>query len=667
MKKNENKQKKILDLWQKPDEQAEAGEPIGCLCSSFTFHPDLFEEECLSRFLGLNEDSKEEPELYAIQLDYKLSQTGRMCVFVDKKYAKGKRNPRWSLIPVNTKRAFHPKLQILIWEKYLRVIIGSANLSRSGYRSNNELVLNFDYYNNAEADKEFLIDCLQYYNDVNNASGSSDDVKNDVKELIKRATKILSQFELEPPEQIPHFIGIKPRGKSVFEQINFFKPSSARYNTAIIESPSFDKPGTKNEAAIEVWNMLEQRKDAVVIYRLSGNIAASDNKIELFAPKELILSKPKRENATIEVKIVDECIEDQIRPLHSKYISFEDDRWLSVVIGSSNFSQSGLGLGNNNFEANTYFLIDKNKYNSTAKIFGQILTNSTDVILDEKIVWQPSKMDTDDQEPSDFCDFIQYIQFDQVNGEGVYKISIVLDAPDFLVIDPSNDQVIFSHKKSTIQEIIFKASKLYPLYDLKICWEDKKCDFPVNILSQDAIPAPDYLSNLTLEEITNLLSSNLPLQKALIYLYKKKQDEKLKSEKIIYDPLKRVDNSSFILQKTRLFSWTVLALRKRIEAPVFSKENLKWRLSGPLGILTIKNVLLKHFTSEEEKAFFLNELISEFSNLSFQLAPGSLSKMEIDSQVVPLLQILKTELNTYAPLVSDNLKKFIKASESRYE
>ena len=48
---------KLLDAWVAPDD---AGDPVGCLATSFTFSPVFFEEECLGRFLQLESDPTED-------------------------------------------------------------------------------------------------------------------------------------------------------------------------------------------------------------------------------------------------------------------------------------------------------------------------------------------------------------------------------------------------------------------------------------------------------------------------------------------------------------------------------------------------------------------------------------------------------------------------------
>ena len=59
---------KLLDAWSPPDA---AGDPLGCLATSFTFDPVFFEEECLSRFLHLESDAFEDGPAYLVEREEK--------------------------------------------------------------------------------------------------------------------------------------------------------------------------------------------------------------------------------------------------------------------------------------------------------------------------------------------------------------------------------------------------------------------------------------------------------------------------------------------------------------------------------------------------------------------------------------------------------------------
>src|SRR5207237_407991 len=72
--KESESERRLLEAWEPPDG---AGEPIGCVATTFTFDPGFFEEHCLSRFLQLETDPREDSAAYLIEREEKL---GHQCV-----------------------------------------------------------------------------------------------------------------------------------------------------------------------------------------------------------------------------------------------------------------------------------------------------------------------------------------------------------------------------------------------------------------------------------------------------------------------------------------------------------------------------------------------------------------------------------------------------------
>lgn len=121
---------KILDAWVPPKN---AGSPIGCVATSFTFSPVFFEEECIGRFLGLETDPTEDGPLYLIEREEKLSQVMCVTALVDQHHCRGARSLRWDLLSARLpKGILHAKISLLCWSEYVRVIVASANLTEDG-------------------------------------------------------------------------------------------------------------------------------------------------------------------------------------------------------------------------------------------------------------------------------------------------------------------------------------------------------------------------------------------------------------------------------------------------------------------------------------------------------------------------------------------------------
>jgi len=151
---------KILDAWMPPDG---AGSPIGCIATSFSFNAGLFEEECLSRFLGLDADPKEDGSVYLIEREEKLSEVTCAAALVDSRHARGYRSLRWDLLPARIPGGLqHAKVSLLVWQNCVHLIVASSNLSDDGYRRNQEVFGLLEYFNGGSAPLVTLNESLDF-------------------------------------------------------------------------------------------------------------------------------------------------------------------------------------------------------------------------------------------------------------------------------------------------------------------------------------------------------------------------------------------------------------------------------------------------------------------------------------------------------------------------
>src|SRR3954471_6293285 len=110
---SEQTRARLLDWWAGEDA---FGHPIGCITSTFTFDAELFEEQCLARFLSIQSNPNETAKAYLIEREEKLSQCFA-CVLVDRAHVVADRSLRWHLLPVTLPRGgvMHAKLTMLVW------------------------------------------------------------------------------------------------------------------------------------------------------------------------------------------------------------------------------------------------------------------------------------------------------------------------------------------------------------------------------------------------------------------------------------------------------------------------------------------------------------------------------------------------------------------------
>lgn len=139
---------KLLDAWVAPED---AGEPIGCLATSFTFSPVFFEEECLARFLQMESDMDEDGPVYIVEREEKLAQLSCATALVDQHHCAGSRSLRWDLLSARVRPGFfHAKVSFLYWSRMVRIIIASANLTEDGYRRNQEVFGVLDFFDGGQ-------------------------------------------------------------------------------------------------------------------------------------------------------------------------------------------------------------------------------------------------------------------------------------------------------------------------------------------------------------------------------------------------------------------------------------------------------------------------------------------------------------------------------------
>ena len=144
----------------------QAGDPVGCVATTFTFAPDFFEEHCLSRFLRLESDPREDGAAYLIEREEKLA-LSRVFAMVDRTHADGSASPRWDVVSVRPSGGiFHPKIALLVWHGWIRLIIGSANLTEPGYRKNQEVYGVLDFHDGGIVQRNVLTECLDFLDNV---------------------------------------------------------------------------------------------------------------------------------------------------------------------------------------------------------------------------------------------------------------------------------------------------------------------------------------------------------------------------------------------------------------------------------------------------------------------------------------------------------------------
>ena len=633
---NKSGEAKLLDTWSPP---TSAGKPVGCVATSFTFEPAFFEEECLGRFLNLESHPVDDGALYLIEREEKLTSLVCATALVDQHHCRGIRSLRWDLLPVRMPRGIqHAKISILCWENVVRLIVASANLTQPGYRLNREIFTVLDYHDDCDAPLGCIVQIADFIRQTTKYCAADDTLPATVRclDLLDTVVEKARNFRvIENPKgkrQITvEAILTGPDRSSALEQINNHLAARFIPRKVTITSPFFDPDEAKTKAAHTVWNSLAKRGAATVTYNVEARELPGEKRLELRAPEYLKESAPaSRTSAHVEfTRITD----DDNRPLHMKTMLFEADDWTSYLLGSGNFTSAGLGLhGSPNLEANLLYSIDRRGNEPAWKALTSALIPTERIKPKTELLWQ-APLDTEDSPVVDFpmlSLFFDTALFRKSNkGEGVIRFTFSGETPDaaWKVKNHGDERVIYDSKawkKSSspeCAEIIWRDSRPPSGFEVFIGDATSSAWWPVTIEDSLSLPPPDDLKNLPLDILVEILTSARPLHQVLRARLKVEKD---KGDNVIplgdeLDPHRRVDTSNFMLQRTRRLSSAFAALRKRLEAPVVSRDGLRWRLKGPVGALALAGAIVrdaeKAQVSKDEAAFFLAELALELSRV----------------------------------------------------
>lgn len=636
---------KLLDAWTPPDD---AGNPLGCLATSFTFDPAFFEEECLGRFLNLETDPTSDGPLYLVEREEKLAQLACATVLVDAHHCRGSRSLRWDLLPARVTSAVqHAKISLLAWTGWIRLIVASANLTPDGCRRNLELFGVLDYHPGAEAPLGCLRETLSF---LGMAVGfTQPDGESDSPALVRwsgfldRLAAIPEDWGLDEAaagrSPLRAFLVTSgPEMTPVLDQVQSLWPGGGPPDKAVVLSPFFDPPEAENRPAKELWSKLRRRGRARVDYLLSADELSGGTGFYLHAPESLIKAQPTgrpEKSGMYRLEL------DGLRPLHAKSLVLENDRWALHLIGSSNFTSAGFGLARRpNLEANLAYLVDSGRDPASHKELGRCLPNCSPLDPDLELQWQPR---TDEGEDSPGEELVLPSAFgwaiyrNQSQEEELVSLSFTSRPPAGwrMCLEDDEEKVFYDHKSwqedgepGTINKV---WNVVRPPSGFWVSWPDAEgmAWWPVNVESPASLPPPEELRNLPLEVLIDILTSTRPLHRVL----RGYQDRGLKwtgADRNERDPHKRVDVSEFLLQRTRRVSWALTALKHRLELPVASRQSLEWRLHGPVGVAALAQAISKEAEDRpEEKAFLLCELALELATVQPGTAPGCLSPEEV--------------------------------------
>ena len=668
---------KLLDVWTPPQD---AGEPVAVVATSFTFAPAFFEEECLARFLRLQSDPQEDGAAYLIEREEKLAQTQCVAVLVDRQHCRGSRNLRWDLLPAHVPGAvLHAKVALLHWSRRLRLLVTSANLTEDGYRRNLEVFGVVDFYPGSAAPQAVLDAAIEFLREVTDyarrgAAEPGPALKRWMAALDRMA-QVPADWAREWKKQVHGgwgvaFVGIGPRRPDAFAQLKQAWAALRLPVAACVVSPFFDPPEVPNEPARRLWQLLRQRGHAEVTWALTVEDIPAEPTVLVHAPQSLLEAQPKS-RAVVATHI--ERIElPANRPLHAKAIWLEHDRRAGYMIGSSNFTSPGLGLGTRpNVEANLVYLVRRGAGRRGYRRLRDSLPATRPIDPELEIRWKP-RIDEDSEAdvaapslPDGFGEAV----FDlDAGGRGIVTLTLRPPLPaGWTVLREDQELCVLDEfqwkQRGEPRRVRLPWDPQRPPSGFRVRWSGAEgfAWWPVQAKSAAALPLPCELKALSLEVLVDVLTSALPLHAVLARQRRGTLPPRPPGpDPVAVDPHKKVDVSRFLLQRTRRVSWALAALRERLERPVVSEAALQWRLRGPVGVLALADALEREAHSDDEAAFLLCELALELGRVQPQSGRGCVRPSRVRDELKQVVAELRARTWRRRKLASSTLREYVK-------
>lgn len=623
MRTNAEPDRKLASRWfppaTVPGTDVGPGEPVGCISTTYTFDARLFEADLLPRFLGLKFDDSEGGRAFVIEREQKLA-TCRAVVLVDEGHVDGSQTTlRWDQLPVRVPRgAQHSKVVVLTWERCIRVIISSANLTKFGYRHNHEIAGALDFFNDASSPpRTILLDSLEFLETLTSSGWIAaadpvlDRLKRDLADIRRRVAGWRKMPREHARRETPRiiFAATLPRhgrNKQVTSPLDVLAEAwGTRRATDITVMTPF--VGAGNEAnnpdpVIAKLRQIPTTRNATGTLVTPGRLAEGQS-------RRVLIQLPRRFRdswasawrvapAAIPIHIVPSIRKGAkvkgLRNLHAKAVLISDDQRAALLCGSSNFSPSGMGTGPANIEANWCYVHDDARYLRAA--FPVDWPAGTDAGPFE---W-PEDPPPADEEPTAFprvpaC----FLWATYSQPEAQLKIGWDRDAPcptNWRIRIPGESESELVSASTYVDllsgsEIVVPCKNQLTTACLIIEWTDgegsHEAKLPINVTRPEDLPPPDEFLLLSLAAIIDCLASGRDPAEWIEPDGKDKGSSAGKHTAAI-ESLKAVGTDSFLLYRVRRLGQALSVLAERLVRSVRSVDAIRYRLLldpfGPMGL-----------------------------------------------------------------------------------
>lgn len=574
-------------------------QPIAALFMTYGFDAELFEHHILPSFLGIVDDLYENELRYRCQIALKLKEIP-VAVISDAKQFNGGRTFLYDNIAISTE-TFHPKCYILLFKNFMRVIISSGNLTKSGLCYNAELLWHEDIYlNQNNSISKDLLDIILFMENRYDLS-NIDSIK-EIKNYLLKST-----YTEDYPKLIATCFNQNILSR-ITQEITEIKSTC---KTITIMSPFFENDKEKALDRSLIMSFLKEIKAEYPKVKVNICFPAVYNKEQdkylVNVPenifKELITTYKDIGLYVIPREWERENDDAVPRSFHAKLIYAELENGYNLYLsGSMNFTNNAMMSNLKNLRNIEIGVINysKNKL---------ILPHCTKISYNKLIISE--KKETDDIITC-FVDSAIYngtdltISFNE--NKVIVPFEINYNNHNIKVVNDISSQVIISNfklkKQQDLKIICEKFSFYVPILipnKEDIITEDVKLSFDIEMKDIIDYLAGKYKSMSELERMKKILNGSIDTIKDNITLY--------------------------FRQNLQRFYKALNTLKNGLEKPYYTEYAFNNYLNEPIGLKNLINLIIENYNVEKEKEIevtdqetflYLLEILNVVEHLSFQ-------------------------------------------------
>ena len=680
----------MLDLWRPPQD---AGDPIGCLASTYTFAPGLFDEQCLARFLEIESEPNREDLAFLLERESRLGGV-YAGVLVDYTQAGVEHSLRWDVLPVRIRAGKqHAKLSLLAWSRHVRIIVASANLTEPGYRTNHEVAVAVDMVPE-EANTDIFAGAVVFLrNLLMRVPGASSRPPE-----VLRAEAFLDRIATQAEGWKPRRRGTTVRQRLVFTlpAAGAGRPAQSSLEDAVLEcrrrggspseawtaSPFFDADGDTSRVTASLCKLMArggQRAICFCVPAMRDNDAATVPR--LAAPMALVQTPPVYQGV-VTVKMLPELDGDKNRrPWHAKMLALLADQYSALMVGSSNFTCAGMGVGQyRNAEANLLTIVDRVDYGREVSQLEAVWPEMEQVVDPESAEWLGGQADQDEEEQAQTPPLPAGFLSATYRAGDKRQIVLRLD-PDHLPEDwnvhacGEGERELQSASawgesgRPSVVELAWLPAQ--PPERLLVRWADHEAFLPLNVEDSRELPPPPQIESMSADDMLLMLAAADPSAAFRAWAKRRQPSELFDTDldtatPIDLDPLRRYDLQATFLHRIRRRARILAQLRSNLQRPVWGPQALEWRLRGLVGIEPLANRLVREFVSADgaadEALLTIADFLIVLREVDYQPGDGSLPKAEFEKVFRSFLQDLanklRQQIETHHGRLSEDLMHF---------